>query len=156
MNLAKAFARIGGSAVGRRLFTLAVCRRAPYFASMSPLITALRPGYCEVFLKKRRKVENHIGTVHVIAVCNACEMAMGVLMEASVPKNLRWIPKGMTTRYLKKTPTDLRAIAEFDTANFPQENEDIIVPCRVLDTDGVVVIEVDIQVYISQRPAKTE
>lgn len=154
MNPAKLFATMGRTALGRRAFTAVICRKAPYFASMSPLITALEIGRCEVLLKKRRKVQNHIGTVHVIAVCNACEMAMGVLMEATVPKHLRWIPKGMTTRYLKKAGTDLRAVATFPADGFPEAGGDIVVPCVVTDTKGVVVLEADILVYISPKPAK--
>jgi acyl-coenzyme A thioesterase PaaI-like protein len=154
MNPAKLFATMGGTALGRRAFTAVICRRAPYFGSMSPLITALVPGRCEVLLKKRRKVQNHIGTVHVIAVCNACEMAMGVLMESTTPKHLRWIPKGMTTRYLKKAATDLTAVATFDPQGFPETGGDIVVPCVVTDTKGVVVLEADILVYISRKPPK--
>ncbi|HAB05599.1 MAG TPA: thioesterase, partial [Alcanivorax sp.] len=62
--------------------------------------------------KKRRAVENHIGTVHVIAICNAMEAAMGALAEASIPKHLRWIPKGMDVRYTAKATSDITAIAE--------------------------------------------
>jgi len=56
-----------GSALFSRLFA----RKAPYFASIGPRVTELRPNFCEVRFRKRRKVENHIGTVHVIAICNA-------------------------------------------------------------------------------------
>jgi len=152
MNILNLYTALGGTAPGRRLFTAIVCRRAPYFSSISPLIEELRSGYCRVRLKKRRRVQNHIGTVHVIAAVNACEMAMGVLMEATVPKHLRWIPKAMTTRYLKKAATDLQATAEFDPANFPSSAEDVIVPCRVTDRSGELVLEADITVFISPKP----
>ena len=54
--------------LGKQLFSRAVTRRAPYFASVSPLIEELRPGRCEVRVRKRRAVHNHIGTVHAIAM----------------------------------------------------------------------------------------
>jgi hypothetical protein len=38
-------------------------------------------------------VYNHLGAVHAIASCNAAEVAMGMLMEATVPRSHRWIPK---------------------------------------------------------------
>jgi hypothetical protein len=47
-------------------------------------------------------VHNHLHTVHAIASCNAAEMAMGMLMEATVPTTHRWIPKAMTVQYLQK------------------------------------------------------
>jgi hypothetical protein len=44
-------------------------------------------------------VYNHLHTVHAIASCNAAEIAMGMMMEATVPTSHRWIPKAMTVRY---------------------------------------------------------
>jgi hypothetical protein len=44
-------------------------------------------------------VYNHLHTVHAIASCNAAEIAMGMLMEATVPTSHRWIPKAMNVQY---------------------------------------------------------
>jgi hypothetical protein len=60
----------------------------------------------------------------------------------------------MTTRYLKKAATDLTAVATFDPQGFPETGGDIVVPCVVTDTKGVVVLEADILVYISRKPPK--
>ena len=49
-------------------------------------------------------VYNHLHTVHAIASCNAAEIAMGMLMEATVPTSHRWIPKSMNVQYLEKAP----------------------------------------------------
>jgi len=76
---------------GARLFSRAVTRRAPYFASISPLIRELRPGRCEVFVRNHRAVRNHIGTVHAIALCNMCELAAGLMIDSNLPRQLRWI-----------------------------------------------------------------
>ncbi len=89
---------------GRRLFSIMFSRKAPYFGTIKPLIAELRPDYCKVTFKKRRAVENHIGTVHVIAICNAMEAAMGALAEASIPKHLRWIPKAWTCAIPPRPP----------------------------------------------------
>jgi Domain of unknown function (DUF4442) len=43
-------------------------------------------------------VYNHLHTVHAIASCNAAEVAMGMLMEATVPRSHRWIPKAYMDR----------------------------------------------------------
>ena len=40
---------------------------------------------------------------------NAAEIAMGMLMEATVPTSHRWIPKAMTVHYLEKATTSSRA-----------------------------------------------
>ena len=56
----------------------------------------MEPGLAEVTVPKWFFVHNHLHTVHAIASCNAAEMAMGMLMEATVPTTHRWIPKAMT------------------------------------------------------------
>ena len=80
--------------VGKGAFSLAMGLKAPYFLTIVPSLVELRPNYAEVRIRKWWGVHNHIGTVHVIAVANGLELAMGALAEATVPAQLRWIPKG--------------------------------------------------------------
>lgn len=96
---------------GRWLFGRAVCFRAPYFSSIRPSFQALERGRCEVSFPDRRAVHNHIGTVHAIALCNLAELSAGVMTDASLPKGMRWIPKGMTVSYLKKARGTMRGVA---------------------------------------------
>ena len=83
--------------------------RVPYFASIVPHVVRMEPGFAEVTVPKWFFVYNHLHTVHAIASCNAAEIAMGMLMEATVPSSHRWIPKAMTVQYLEKATTSLRA-----------------------------------------------
>jgi hypothetical protein len=64
---------------GKRIFSELFSRKAPYFATVRPRFVELRPNYAELRIGKRRGVQNHIGTVHVIAICNGLEAAMGSL-----------------------------------------------------------------------------
>lgn len=96
---------------GRWLFARAVCFKAPYFASISPRITLLEAGRCEGTLADRRRVRNHIGTVHAIALCNLAELTAGLMVDASLPADMRWIPKGMDVRYQAKARGTLKAVA---------------------------------------------
>jgi hypothetical protein len=50
-------------------------------------------------VRTRFFVYNHLHTVHAIASCNAAEIAMGMLMKATVPTSHRWIPKAMNVQY---------------------------------------------------------
>jgi acyl-coenzyme A thioesterase PaaI-like protein len=137
--------------LGRQLFSRAVTRRAPYFASVSPLIQDLRPGRCEIRVRNRRAVHNHIGTVHAIAMCNMCELAAGLMIDSSLPRGLRWIPRGMTVRYLKKAETDLSAVVE-TALDFPAGfRGDVLLPVKVSDAAGQVVMEADISMYVSPK-----
>jgi hypothetical protein len=42
-------------------------------------------GRCEVRIRDRRRVHNHIGTVHAIALCNLAELSAGVMTDATIP-----------------------------------------------------------------------
>lgn len=153
MNLLTTYRRLAALPGGKRLFSAAVSRKAPYFATIKPLIEDLREGHIEVSMVKRRSVQNHIGTVHAIACCNLCEVAAGTLIEATLPSHLRWIPKGMTVRYLKKAETNLTASIDIDMAAMSAVG-DVIMPVQVKDSRGVVVVEADINMYVSQKPNK--
>jgi acyl-coenzyme A thioesterase PaaI-like protein len=98
-------------------------------------------------------VYNHLGTVHAIASCNAAELAMGMLMEATVPTSHRWIPKAMTVQYLQKATTALRAQAHIDPPDFTAitEGVDLVVPVSVFDRDGTEVVHAEITTWVTPR-----
>jgi acyl-coenzyme A thioesterase PaaI-like protein len=135
---------------GRWLFSRLFSRKAPYFASIGATVASLQPDFCEVRLPKRRRVENHLGTVHVIAIANALEMAMGGLAEATIPKHLRWIPKGMQVDYTAKATSDIRATAE--TRPDDWKPGDVPVAVTAYRDDGTVVVRGTIHLYVSERP----
>ena len=139
---------------GAWLFAKAVAWRAPYFRTVGARIESLEAGRCVVSMRKRRAVLNHINTVHVIAICNLLEFAMGVCAEASVPPHLRWIPKGMSLDYVAKAATDISAVAEIATDDWAPGERSVQV--RALDTHGTVVVEGEIRLWISERPAKVK
>jgi acyl-coenzyme A thioesterase PaaI-like protein len=137
--------RVSTLPTGKWFFSKMVCFKAPYFSSISPRIEALRQGYCEVHLNNRRAVHNHIGTVHAIAMCNMAELAAGVMIDASLPSTLRWIPKGMTVEYLKKAQTNLVATTQ------PTQASDVPVEVNVADTAGVAVFRASIVMRVSPK-----
>jgi acyl-coenzyme A thioesterase PaaI-like protein len=142
--------RLNGTALGRWAFTRIICFRAPYFGSISPLFVTLEPGHAVVTMRKRRKVKNHIGTIHAIAMANLCEIAAGTLTEVSIPPDLRWIPKGMNIQYLGKAATKISATAELPAVK-PGEKQDAVVSVDVRDTSGTIVVHADITMYVAPR-----
>lgn len=137
---------------GRRIFSAYAARKAPYFKTIKPVVKTLKPGHCEILVKKRRSVQNHIGTVHVIAVANGLEMAMGFLAEATVPSHLRWIPKGMELTYPAKADTDIICEATCDAGNWAPGNLPIKVTAR--RADGTAVVEGVINIWVSEKPKR--
>lgn len=135
---------------GRWLFSRAVCLRAPYFATISPRVERLEPGYCEAGLSKRRRLHNHIGTVHAIAMCNLAELAAGLMAEATVRPAWRWIPKGMTVAYQSKAGTDLMARARPAEGATLADGTDYDVAVSIVDTREVEVMHATITLWITR------
>ena len=136
---------------GRTLFTRAITLKAPYFGSIDPHIQELRPGYCEVHIKDRRGVHNHLGTVHAIAMCNMAELAGGMATEVTIPTDARWIPVGMTVEYLRKARGNLRAIATLDPIPPHEHGVDVIAHVDILDTSDQTVMKAAITMRVSPR-----
>lgn len=145
----KLYRRLAALPFGRWLFARLICFKAPYFSTIKPRFRELRPGLCQVSMRKRRAVQNHVGSVHAIANANLCELAGGMLMEASIPTTMRWIPRGMTIEYLKRTSTDVTATARLDKSAWSTEN--VGVPVSVNDTQGNEVVRAVITMYVSER-----
>jgi acyl-coenzyme A thioesterase PaaI-like protein len=140
--------------LGSRVFSLAVSQKAPYFASIRPRFTVIEPNHAELVIPKRRAVHNHLGTVHAIALCNGLEAAMGALAEATIPSNRRWIPRGMEVAYTAKATTDITCVADTDPGQWAAEvgeGYDLPVRVRGVRTDGTVVVEGEIRLWITSR-----
>jgi len=150
MNALALFNRFKGLPGGTRLFSLGVAQTAPYFSSIRPHVTELAPGIARVAMRKRRAVENHLKTVHAIAMCNMAELAGGLMTDVSVPAGARWIPSGMTVQYLKKAKTDLVATADGSGITWAAGG-DIVVPVLVRDTAGDLVFRADITMNVKLK-----
>ena len=137
--------------VGKKIFSLAFSQKAPYFGTIRPTVTELRPNHAEVRIRDRRRVHNHIGTVHAIALCNGLEMAMGALAEVTIPSEKRWIPKGMEVAYTAKASGDITCIAETDQEQWDTADGDLPVRVRGIREDGTVVVEGVIRLWVTPR-----
>lgn len=139
---------------GRTVFSMLFSLKAPYFASVRPRFRELRPDYAELVVRKRRRVHNHIGTVHVIAICNGLEAAMGALAEVSIPAHKRWIPRGMEVAYTAKATSDITCIAETDRERWTGDDPDVPVRVRGVRDDGTVVVEGVIRLWVTEKPQR--
>jgi acyl-coenzyme A thioesterase PaaI-like protein len=146
------YRRITRWPAGHWIFSRLVCLKAPYFATIAPRFVALEPGRCEVRIRDRRRVHNHIGTVHAIALCNLAELGAGVMTDATIPADMRWIPKGMTVEYLKKAVGTMRGIATPELAT-PVSGDGHEWPVRVevVDGAGETVFRARVLMWVSPR-----
>ena len=127
---------------GGWLFSYFLGRYAPYSGSISARVEALSPGYVQVSIRDRKKVRNHLNSIHAIALINLGEIATGLAVLTTITDNMRGIVLGLEAEYLKKARGKLVANAEFE---LPQEIDDqtpVKVTADLFDQSGEVVARV--------------
>ncbi len=137
---------------GNFIFSQAVSFQAPFFRTIHPLITDFRPGYCRVEIKDRRSIQNHFRTIHAGALCTLSELVGGLTVEATIPNHLRWIPREMTVKYVKKAKGKLVGECELDASLL--QPGDVKLPFEIKDQTGQTVLKTEIVFYISERKTK--
>ena len=99
---------------GDRLFSFALGRFAPYSGSISARVEALSPGHAVVSIRDRRKLRNHLKSVHAIALINLGEIATGLAVLSTISDTMRGIVLGLEAEYVKKARGKLTATADFE------------------------------------------
>jgi acyl-coenzyme A thioesterase PaaI-like protein len=135
------FARLPG---GARLFSMLVGRMAPYTGTLGAHVVVLAPGHAEVRLHDRRRVRNHLRSIHAIALANLGELASGLAATTALPAGVRGIPVRITIDYLKKARGTLTA---HGTAVLPAVTQPVTaeVDARIVDAEGDVVAHVRVE-----------
>jgi acyl-coenzyme A thioesterase PaaI-like protein len=128
-----------------------VCLKIPYFFNIKPSIVELEEGRAVVQMKERRSVHNHLKTVHAIAMCNLCEFAMAVVTESTIPKNLKFIPVGMSVEYKRKAKGTLRGITQIRKEDF--KVGDVGISVDVFDENDINVMSAVITLNIKDTSA---
>lgn len=137
IRLHAALERVPG---GAHVFWWMLARTVPYTGSLGARVPILEPGHAEVRMSDRRRLRNHLGSIHAAALMNLAEAASGLAFLSLLPENVRAIVTSFTVRYLKKARGTLTAQARCSFAIESSEAE-YRVPVKITDAGGDVVAE---------------
>ena len=124
----------------------------PYTASIGARVEQLEPGHVVVSMRDRRRVRNHLRSVHAIALANVGELSTGLALLGAMRPQVRGILTGIEVRYVKKARGRLRAEARCAIPRVTERTE-YSVEARITDDSGEVVATVEALWLLSPVPA---
>ena len=136
--LRKHWQRLAALPGGKWLFSRLLGRFVPYTGTLGATIAVLEPGHCVIKLKERRKLRNHLRSVHAMALANLGEMATGLALMNGLPDKMRGILTRFDIEYLKKARGLLTAECRCEIPSSHQDHE-LDVRCEIRDTAGDVI-----------------
>jgi acyl-coenzyme A thioesterase PaaI-like protein len=107
-------------------------------------------------LRNRRRVQNHIGTIHAAAVALLGETASGAVFGMNVPDSRVSLLKSMRINYIKRSQGALKAIASLNEdaceGFSSREKGEVLIPVSITDETGEPTVECE---YVwAWRPKK--
>ena len=126
---------------GKWLFSRILGIFVPYTGTLGASISVLEPGHSRIILRDRRKVRNHLRSIHAIALCNLGEMATGLALMISLPDKTRGILTGISAEYLKKARGQLVAECFCDIPN-NNDKQEVELIGEIRDREGDLVARI--------------
>ena len=136
---------------GAWLFSRILARVIPYTGTIGANVREFRPGYAQITMRDRRRVRNHLNSVHALALANMGEFTSGLAMLGALSTDTRGIPTRLTIEFYKKARGFLVAECHCSPPT-ASEDTDFEVHADIRDTDGDVVARTTVNWRLGPRP----
>ncbi|MCA6064660.1 DUF4442 domain-containing protein [Thalassolituus marinus] len=117
----------------------------PFAGTSGTRVEKLTPQECVIVMRNKKKVQNHIGSVHAAAMGLLAESATGFMCGMSVPDDRIIVIRSMELEYLKRASGDMTAVASFSDEQLAYvkntEKGDIQVPVKITDATGTETVK---------------
>ena len=141
---------LAGLPGGRRIFSKAVGRAAPYTGSISAQVEEVRVNYARVHMDDQPRLRNHLHSVHAVALVNLAELTGNLAVAYSMPDDARFIVAGLSIEYLKKARG--RILGETRTpAIESNERKEYEIPVELKDSDGDIVAKAILRTLVGPK-----
>lgn len=151
-RLRAAWRRLSPLPAGKTFFSLLVGRMTPYTGTLGARVAELEPGWCRVTLRDRRRVRNHLASVHAMALANLAELASGLAVLTGLPRGVQGIVTGFSISYVKKARGRLSAECRVSGLDVTAEREHEAA-VTITDDQGDVVARATARWRLRPTPA---
>ena len=140
-DLLQTWRRLAPWPAGKAIFSFLLGKMVPYTGSIGARVEELAEGGCRVSLRDRRRVRNHLNSIHAIALVNLGEVVTGLALHATMPATYRGIVREINIKYLKKARGTLQANCQVELPIL-EAKQDVVITGLINDAEGVVVAEI--------------
>jgi acyl-coenzyme A thioesterase PaaI-like protein len=151
LRLAQLWKRCEALPAGRWLFRHLLGWFIPYTGSIGATVLELGPGHCRAELPDRRRVRNHLDSIHAVALINLGEMASGLAMTMALPGEVRGIVTELGAEYFKKARGTLTAVADVTVPTVGDTPIEHRVEAKISDAAGELVCRVHATWRLARR-----
>lgn len=137
---------------GPWLFARLVGRMVPYSGSLNARTRHLTAGHAEVALADRRRVRNHLGSIHAVALVNLGELAGGLAVITALPPGVRGIVTRLDAEFHAKARGPMLARARWRAPDPMDLPCDVRVEVAVDDDSGQRVATVTATWRLGEMP----
>ena len=108
---------------GKLIFGWLLGLYIPYSGSITAEVQTLEKGYAKVLMRDRKRLRNHLKSIHAAALMNFAELTSGLAFISGLSSDMQGIVTHFEMEYLKKGRGDLVAESKSDFVGVSESKE---------------------------------